>query len=66
MNNTELSFKFLNRKQVNLETITIFCSDCKTEMPHICLGDYGVPWKHQYVYSCMECSNKYVSIKRLK
>ena len=66
MNKTELSFKFLNRKQVNLETVVLLCSNCKTETPHICLGDYGTVWKHQYLYSCLACQTKYTSIKKIK
>ena len=49
-----------------LETIVIDCEDCNKKTVHIYMGDFGIKLKPQYVYSCMSCQSKYISLNKLR
>lgn len=48
-----------------LTEILAECSPCKKETQHTYLGDYGIPQKPVYVYSCKECHHQFQSSVKL-
>ncbi len=53
------------KQQKLIEIVKIDCPECKEIKPHSYIGDFGVPWKPVYVYSCKGCGNRYQSLDKI-